>query len=142
MKPSQKPRNWEKHRSRFTQSGWQSSYLLHQCKQERCLHNCMEKWEEPASLGSCVWKNEAPSALLEKKKNLGSGKWQEQSQDSGGEKYRGRKKSSFEMKVSLRKRSDPCLWRLGGVGITQFADGDDLMWSGFSWCFPLRSYHT
>lgn len=26
-----------------------------QCKQERCLHNCMEKWKEPASLGSCVW---------------------------------------------------------------------------------------
>lgn len=71
MKPSQKPRNWEKHRSHFTQSGWQSSYLLHQCKQERCLHNCMEKWEEPASLGSCVWKNEAPSALLEKKKIWG-----------------------------------------------------------------------
>lgn len=88
IKPSQKPRNWEKHLSHFTQSSWQPSYLLHQCKQERCLHNCMEKWKEPASLGSCVWQNEAPSALLE---TMESGKQQDESQDSGGgEKHRGR----------------------------------------------------
>lgn len=92
MKPSQKPRNWEKHHSHFTQSSWQSSYLLHQCKQQRCLHNCMEKWEEPASLGSCVWKNEAPSALLE---NMGSGKQQEESQDSGRRKIQGEKKKQL-----------------------------------------------
>lgn len=53
----------------------------------------MEKWKEPASLGSCVWQNEAPSALLE---TVESGKQQDESQDSGGEKNT-EEKSSFEM---------------------------------------------
>lgn len=55
----------EKHLSHFTQSSWQSSYLLDQHTQQRCLHNCMEKWKQPANLGSCVWQSEAPSALVE-----------------------------------------------------------------------------
>lgn len=41
------------------------SYLLHWYKQERYLHNCMEKWKQPANVGSCVWQNETPSALVE-----------------------------------------------------------------------------
>lgn len=93
----------KKHYFNFTQSSWQSSYLLHQCKQERCLHNCMEKWKEPASLGSCVWQNEAPPALLE---NMGSGKQQEESQDSGGGKTQRGKKAALKQEKRLLEEKE------------------------------------
>lgn len=55
----------------------------------------MEKWKEPASLGSCVWQNEAPSALFGK-----YGEWKAAGRETG---FKGRKdtegekeKSSFE----------------------------------------------